>query len=491
MSKHYGDFPASHTAVCMVFDSFAASSGGASAATTNFAAADVLIYKDGSATARSSANGITVTTSFNSKTGLQMVVIDLSDNTDAGFYAVGHEYQVAVADVTIDAQTVRFWLGTFSIERANGILALLKATGSVKVDAVKWNGTTVSTPATAGIPDVNVKNIDNDAASASGTVTFPNATLASQTNITAGTIATVTNQLTAAQIATGVWQDAVAGDFTAANSIGKSVMNGVSLGTGLTVNDITTKTGYSLSQSFPSNFSSFSIDASGRVDVIKVAGVAQTAGDIIGDTNDIQTRLPAALVSGRMDSSIGAVATGVIAAASFAANALDAVWSTTTRLLSAGTNIVLAKGTGITGFNDIAAGAAMTLTAAYDAAKTAATQASVDDLPTNAELATSQAAADDATLAAIAALNNLSAAQVNAEVDTALADYDGPTHAELTTALAGADDATLAAIAALSIPSASAIADAVEGRTLDVNIAEVNGLAVTGTGTSGDPWGPA
>lgn len=31
----------------------------------------------------------------------------------------------------------------------------------------------------------------------------------------------------------------------------------------------------------------------------------------------------------------------------------------------------------------------------------------------------------------IASLNNISAAQVNAEVDTALADYDGPTHAEL------------------------------------------------------------
>ena len=32
-----------------------------------------------------------------------------------------------------------------------------------------------------------------------------------------------------------------------------------------------------------------------------------------------------------------------------------AVWATTTRLLTAGTNIVLAKGTGVTGFNDIAA----------------------------------------------------------------------------------------------------------------------------------------
>ena len=53
-------------------------------------------------------------------------------------------------------------------------------------------------------------------------------------------------------------------------------------------------------------------------------------------------------------------------------------------------------------------------------------QTSVDDLPTNAELATALAAADDAVLAAIAALNNLSAAtvltQVNSALDTALTD---------------------------------------------------------------------
>jgi hypothetical protein len=44
----------------------------------------------------------------------------------------------------------------------------------------------------------------------------------------------------------------------------------------------------------------------------------------------------------------------------------------------------------------------------------------IADLPTNAELSTALAAADDAVLAAIAALNNLSAAQVNAEVVDAL-----------------------------------------------------------------------
>jgi hypothetical protein len=60
----------------------------------------------------------------------------------------------------------------------------------------------------------------------------------------------------------------------------------------------------------------------------------------------------------------------------------------------------------------------------------------------------------------ITGFNDLSAAQVNTEADTALADYDGPTHAELTAELATADDATLAAIAALSIPTAIQNADA-------------------------------
>lgn len=56
-------------------------------------------------------------------------------------------------------------------------------------------------------------------------------------------------------------------------------------------------------------------------------------------------------------------------------------------------------------------------------------------------------------------------ASVNVEADTALADYDAPTHAELTSELATADDATLAAIAALSIPTAVQNADALLDRS--------------------------
>jgi len=46
---------------------------------------------------------------------------------------------------------------------------------------------------------------------------------ATQTGVTIPTVTTVTNQLTAAAIATGVWQDATSGDFTVSSSIGKSL----------------------------------------------------------------------------------------------------------------------------------------------------------------------------------------------------------------------------------------------------------------------------
>lgn len=68
------------------------------------------------------------------------------------------------------------------------------------------------------------------------------------------------------------------------------------------------------------------VDANGLADAnaVKVgptgSGTAQTAGDIMADTNDIQTRLPAALVGGRMDVSVGAMAANVMTAAAAAAD---------------------------------------------------------------------------------------------------------------------------------------------------------------------------
>jgi hypothetical protein len=111
---------------------------------------------------------------------------------------------------------------------------------------------------------------------------------------------------------------------------------------------------------------------------------------------------------GSVTGAVGSVAAGGITAASFAANAITAAKldPDVTTELQAG----LATSSAV-----------------------ATLQTSVDDLPTNAELATSQAAADDATLAAIAT--------VQTSVD------DLPTNAELATALGTADDAVLAQVA--------------------------------------------
>jgi hypothetical protein len=47
--------------------------------------------------------------------GNHWVTIDLSDNTDAGFYANGSRYQVRMEGVTIDGATINAWIGAFSI----------------------------------------------------------------------------------------------------------------------------------------------------------------------------------------------------------------------------------------------------------------------------------------------------------------------------------------------------------------------------------------
>ena len=53
------------------------------------------------------------------------------------------------------------------------------------------------------------------------------------------------------------------------------------------------------------------------------ASVSADVAAVQADTDNIQTRLPAALVSGRMDSTMQAAAVGVIASTTFAAGAID------------------------------------------------------------------------------------------------------------------------------------------------------------------------
>ena len=89
----------------------------------------IRIYKGSSDTQRSSSAGITDTEDADGVTGVHRLSIDLSDNTDAGFYAAGSDYAVVLVGADIDGKTVNHALGQFSIENRNN-----------KVNLVQWLG---------------------------------------------------------------------------------------------------------------------------------------------------------------------------------------------------------------------------------------------------------------------------------------------------------------------------------------------------------------
>lgn len=131
---------------------------------------------------------------------------------DAGFY----DLELAAANVNYlgramlaitDAATHCPVFHEFMILPAMIYDAMVLGTDVLQADVTQLLGTPWLTPGTAGIPDVNTKLVGGQTASASGTVTFPNATLASTTNITAAAGCAVASLgadvITAASIADG------------------------------------------------------------------------------------------------------------------------------------------------------------------------------------------------------------------------------------------------------------------------------------------------
>lgn len=100
---------------------------GASITASGLAVTDIEIYKDGSATQRASDSGYSLLDTdgidFDGITGIHGFSIDLSDNSDAGFYAVGSWYYVIVSAITVDGQTVSFIACAFRIDAAGVTLA--------------------------------------------------------------------------------------------------------------------------------------------------------------------------------------------------------------------------------------------------------------------------------------------------------------------------------------------------------------------------------
>lgn len=213
---------------------------------------------------------------------------------------------------------------------------------------------------------------------------------------------TITGALTAAQIATGIWQDTTAGDFTTALSVGKSVMNGVSLGTGLTVASV-----------------------SGAVGSVTgaVGSVTGAVGSVTGN------------VGGNVTGSVGSVTANV----TFGNTSI----ATVTNLTNAPT--------------------AGDFTAAMKTSLNAATPASV--------------------VGAVGSVTGLTASNLDVAVSSRLATagYTAPLDAAGTRSAVGLASANLdTQIAAL--PTTSTV--------MNADIKKVNGTTVTGNGSALTPWGP-
>ena len=163
--NYKGDFTTANT-VYVYFNSFDSNDPSASVTLTGLVLGDIKIYKNGSVTQRTSTAGFTLLDTdgidFDAITGINGFSVDLSDNTDAGFYAAGGEYEIIINSVTIDAGVINFSAASFSIERTGGTLALLKDS-SFGLDQLVRSTTPANTldieaGGTAGIDWANIAN---------------------------------------------------------------------------------------------------------------------------------------------------------------------------------------------------------------------------------------------------------------------------------------------------------------------------------------------
>ena len=170
MSDWLGDIPASST-LPVFFRTY--DSNGANVTMSGLAVTGIEIYKGASLTQRSSDSGYALLETdgidIETQTGLHGFSIDLSDNTDAGFYAAGSYYTIVLNGLTVSTQSVGLVVGRFRIVAA-------ETTAGVPAADTTHFGGTAGTFA-SGIPSVNTAqlggstgNLDNLARWAAGMI---------------------------------------------------------------------------------------------------------------------------------------------------------------------------------------------------------------------------------------------------------------------------------------------------------------------------------
>jgi len=191
-------YPIAGSTLIVDFDTFDGGTG-ASITMTGLATTDIEIYKAGSTTQRASDNGYALLDTdgidFDGITGIHGFSVDLSDNSDAGFYAVGSQYTIVVSSITVDGQTVNFIAGRFRIVSATRGLAGTAlpdaaadaAGGLVVSDAGGLDADTVASNVAAILADTGTDGVVVAAGSKTGY-----SLAADQSAVTIGTVTTLT-----------------------------------------------------------------------------------------------------------------------------------------------------------------------------------------------------------------------------------------------------------------------------------------------------------
>ncbi len=138
---------------------------GASITASGLAVTDIEIYKDGSTTQRASDNGYSLLDTdgidFDGSTGLQAIGIDLSDNSDSGFYAAGSQYWIHINAFTVDSQTVKltyyFTIGLSLRPATAGRTLVVDSAGVAHANAKLWRDETIPATNVTGVPITDVE----------------------------------------------------------------------------------------------------------------------------------------------------------------------------------------------------------------------------------------------------------------------------------------------------------------------------------------------
>jgi hypothetical protein len=241
-----------------------------------------------------------------------------------------------------------------------------------------------------------------------------------------------------------------------------------------------------------------------------IAAIKAETATILADTNDIQTRLPAALVGGRMDSNVGAISADATAADNLEA-ALDGTGGVTiTAALTGSLSGSVGSVTGNVGGNVTGTIGGLTAAALKDFFDTDSTTTYASAVAGSVvkEIVDNVASGSGLDAAGVRAAIGLA----SANLDTQLSDIHTkttnlPSDPADQSLIIAATDAVMSRLGAPAGASHAADVAAVKSDTaatkaktdsltftvagqVDANIQYVNDIAVTGNGQTGTEWGP-